>query len=87
MAVLMELLITELGMSSQPLGESFLKYRKWVTHSWLRSLWEKVDKFVVTVEIAPIPIDPPRMGDRGFMQAVIKEKYRTPEELTIINRF
>jgi hypothetical protein len=87
MAVSMELLITELGMLSQSLGESFLKYGKWVTHSWLRSLWEKVDKFNATIKIAPIPIDPPRMGDRWFMQAVIKARYRTPEELTIINHF
>ncbi len=64
MAVLMELLITELGVSSQLLGESFLKQGKWVTHSWLRSLWEKVDKFDIAIEIAPIPIGPPRMGDR-----------------------
>jgi hypothetical protein len=64
-----------------------IKYGKWVTHSWLRSLWEKVDKFDVTVEIAPIPIDPPRMGDRWFMQAVIKVGYRRREELEILNRF
>jgi hypothetical protein len=32
MAVLIELLTTELGVSSQPLGESFLKHGKWVTH-------------------------------------------------------
>jgi hypothetical protein len=35
MAVSMELLMTELGVSSQPLGESFQKYGKWVTHWWL----------------------------------------------------
>ncbi len=87
MAVSMELLTTELGVSSQPLIESFLKNGKWVTHSWLRSLWEIVDKFDVTVEIAPIPIDPPRMGDRWFMQAVIKAGYRRSEELVIINHF
>jgi hypothetical protein len=87
MAVSMELLMTELGVSSQPLGKSFQKYGKWVTHSWLQSLLEKVDEFDVTVEIAPIPIDPPRMGDRWFMRAVIKAGYRRPEELEIINCF
>jgi hypothetical protein len=86
-AVSMELLMTELGVSSQPLGESFQKYEKWVTHSWLQSLWEKVEKFDVTIKIAPIPIDLPRMGDRWFMQAVIEAGYRKPEELEIINRF
>ncbi len=87
MTVTMELLITELRVSSQPLRESLLKYGKWVTHLWLRSLWEKVDKFDITIKTAPIPIDPPRMGDRWFMQAVIKAGYRKPEELAIINRF
>jgi hypothetical protein len=79
--------ITELGISAQSLGESFLKYGKWITHTWLKSLWENVDKFDITVEIAPIPIEPPRMGDKWFMQAVIEAGYKTPEELTIINRF
>jgi hypothetical protein len=46
-----------------------------------------VDKFNVTVEIVPIPIDLPRMGDRWFMRAVIKAGYRRPEELEIINHF
>jgi hypothetical protein len=87
MAVSMELLMTELGVSSQPLSKSFQKYGKWVTHSWLRSLWEKVDKFDVTVKIAPNPIDPPRMGDRWFMRVVIEAGYRRPEELEIINCF
>jgi hypothetical protein len=46
-----------------------------------------MDKFDITVEIAPIPIDPPRMGDRWFMRAVIEVGYRRPEELEIINCF
>ncbi len=87
MAVSMELLTTELGVSSHPLAESFLKYGKWVTHSWLRSLWEKVDKFDIIVEIAPIPIDPPRAGDRWIMQAMIEAGFTRSGELEIINRF
>ncbi len=35
MSVLMELLITELGISAQLLWEYFLKYGSWVTHTWL----------------------------------------------------
>jgi hypothetical protein len=34
-SVLMELLITELGISTQQLCKSFLKYGTWVTHTWL----------------------------------------------------
>jgi hypothetical protein len=59
MSVLMELLFKVLGISAQPLCESFLKYGTWVTHTWLQSLWEKVDKFDITVEIAPLPMVPP----------------------------
>jgi hypothetical protein len=33
MSVLMELLITEPGISAQPLCKSFLKYGNWVTHT------------------------------------------------------
>ncbi len=35
MSVSMALLIAELGISAQPLCESFLKYDNWVTHTWL----------------------------------------------------
>jgi hypothetical protein len=36
MQVLMELLITEMGISLQPLQESYATYGKWLTHSWLK---------------------------------------------------
>jgi hypothetical protein len=56
MQVSMELLITELGISPQPLQESYAKYGKWITHSWLKLIWENVDKFNVTIEIVNMPI-------------------------------
>jgi hypothetical protein len=88
MSVLMELLITELGISAQPLCESFLKYGSWVTHTWLQSLWEKVDKFDITVEIAPLPMVPLREGDdKWFMQAVVEAGFMSAQEIKILNRF
>jgi hypothetical protein len=63
MQVSMELLITEMGISPQPLQESYAKYGKWITHSWLKLIWEEVDKFNVTIEIATMSIEPPREGD------------------------
>jgi hypothetical protein len=87
MSVLMELLITELGLSSQPLCKLFRKYGTWVTHTWLYSLWEKVDKFNITVEIAPLPMDLPQMGDKWFMQAVEEAGFTSEKEKVIINRF
>ena len=81
MSISMELLITELGLSSQQ------KYGTWVTHTWLCSLWEKVDKFNITMEIAPLHMDPPRTGDKWFMQAVEEAGFTTAKEKEIINRF
>jgi hypothetical protein len=59
MQVPTEIMLTELGLSPQPFQESFVKQGKWGTDTWLKSIWEKVDKFNITVEIAPLPISPP----------------------------
>jgi hypothetical protein len=45
MQVSMKLFIIEAGISLQPLAEQYSQYSKWVTHSWLKLLWEKVDLF------------------------------------------
>jgi hypothetical protein len=42
MSITMELLLTELGMSTQPLQELFVAYGKWVRNTWLKSVWEKL---------------------------------------------
>jgi hypothetical protein len=47
----MELFLTELGISAQPLQESYERYGKWITSTWLKSVWEKVKMFNITVEI------------------------------------
>jgi hypothetical protein len=87
MQVSMEILLTKLGLSLQPLQESFVTYEKWVTNTWLKSIWEKVDRFDITIEIAPLPIWPPQEGDWWFMQSVIKSGAVTNlEEFLIINR-
>jgi hypothetical protein len=87
MSVTMELLLTKLGMSLQPLQASYTDYGKWVTNTWLKSVWEKVYKFNITVEIALLPIKPPRKGDKWFMQAVIESGLTNAEELIQINRY
>ncbi len=87
MLVSMKLLITELGMSSQPLCKSFWKYSTWVTHTWLCSSWEKVDKFNITVEIAPLSIYLPQEGDKWCMQAVEETGFTSEKEKEIINLF
>ena len=87
MSVSMELLITEVGVSAQPLCKSFLKNGSWVTHTWLQSLWEKVDKFDITVEIAPLPMVPTREGDKWFIQAVVEAGFTSAQEMKLLNCF
>jgi hypothetical protein len=51
MQLSMELLITEAGISLQLLSTPFTCCKRWVTHCWLKLLWEKVYMFSVCVEI------------------------------------
>jgi hypothetical protein len=85
MSITMELLLNELGMSTQPLQELFIAYGKWVTSTWLKSVWEKVDRFNIMVEVAPLPIKPPRMGDIWYMQA--ESGVTCASELIQLNKF
>jgi hypothetical protein len=83
----MELLMTELGIFAQPLCKSFLKYGSWVTHTWLQSLWEKVDKLNIMVEIAPLPMESPQEDEKWFMQAVVEAGFTLAQEMKILNCF
>jgi hypothetical protein len=66
MQVTMELLITELGILQQPLQESFESYGKWVTNTWIKSVWEKASKFNITIEIAPFQSYPQEQATNGL---------------------
>jgi len=87
MQVTMELFLVELGISAQPLQESYERYGKWITSTWLKSVWEKVNMFSITVEIAPLPVCPPREGDKWFMQAAMDAGITNTVEQRILNRF
>jgi hypothetical protein len=87
MQVTMELLLTELGILAQPLQESLVRYGKWITGTWLKSIWEKVEKFWITVEIAPLPVCPPKEGDKWFMQAAMVAGITNPNKQRILNHF
>ncbi len=45
MQVTIELFLMVLGISAQPLQESYKRYGKWITSTWLKSVWEKVKMF------------------------------------------
>jgi hypothetical protein len=87
MLVSVELFIVELGLSNQPFSKPFGKYQSHITHSWLRSIWEKTSRFNVTIELKPIPIEPPRENDIWFMQAIEDLGVYNNDEKAIINRF
>jgi hypothetical protein len=87
MQVSMELLLTKSGISAQPLQESYVQYGKWITGTWLKSIWEKVDKFWIMLEIAPLPVCPPREGDKWFMQAAMEAGVTDPNKQRILNQF
>ncbi len=84
MQVSMEMLIIEGGISTQILAEPFLKYGKWVTPCWLRSVWEKMDMFGFWVEVTDLPLVFPCKWDSWIM-LVFVELYFTDDELIGLN--
>jgi hypothetical protein len=85
MQMLMELLITEAGILLQPLSNPFSRCKGWVTHCWLKSLWEKVDRFSIRVEIMDLPLKFPRERDNWLMVAFEIAGYDS-KELACLNR-
>ena len=55
-----EALAVELGVSAQPLQQSYDKYKGRVTWCWLVSLWEKCSKFKIKVKFRNLGVLPPR---------------------------
>lgn len=82
----MELLLgIELGISLQPLQESYKKYGEWVTGGWYKSVWEKLDIFGFHVEINNIPLLLPREGDQWLMRLFVAAGFGKGE-LARLNR-
>ncbi len=77
------LLILELGMSSQPFTVDFLMCSAWVTDSWVKSLWEKVFIFGITLEEGCPKICPPREWDKWIMPMLVRLGYTAPELLQL----
>ena len=69
------LFLLELGISAQPLQESYERYSFLSTHSWMKMLWEKLSKFGVWTFIADGVVENPRAGDRFLMQAFVEKGY------------
>jgi hypothetical protein len=81
----MELLVIELGLSAQPLQENYDRHHQRVTHSWMKSVWEKAHRLKVTVTLADLPSQPPWERDSWLMKELDQLDY-TGEELLRLNR-
>jgi hypothetical protein len=73
----MEPLVTEEGMSTQILAEPFARYSKWVTHCWLRLVWEKVDRFRLWTEVSELPLGLLHEQDKWIMKEFVELSTQT----------
>jgi len=78
-------LTLELGISFQPLQASYSKFSFLAMHSWMKMLWEKVDKFGLTIETATGVLAFPRRGDKFLMLVLIERGY-SRETVRQLNR-
>ena len=65
----------EMGISTQPLSQSFLQYSRRVTHSWLKALWEKCDEYNINIQFNDGHLKFPRERDQWLMQIFEDEGY------------
>ena len=80
-----ELLVIELGLSLQPFAKDYNACQHWVTPSWLKSVREKSFKLGIDIQLAHIPLQPPREHDTRIMAEFIRMKYNT-QSLCKLNR-
>ena len=80
-----EFMILELGVTNQPFQLDFERYKKFVTHCWLKTVWEKMHAFQIVIDLGNIKITPPREGDAWFMVELRKLGF-TEVELLRLNR-
>jgi hypothetical protein len=78
-------LTLELGVSFQPLQALHSRFSFLAMHSWMRMLWEKVDKFGVIIKAARGPLAFPQHGDK-FLMAVLIERGYSREIIQWLNR-
>jgi hypothetical protein len=70
-----EILVIELGMSLQPFQKEYAAYQQWVTHSWIKLVWEKASRVRVEIKIADLVVHPPRESNSWLMQELVRLNY------------
>ncbi len=85
MQTLYSLFFSELGLSFTPLQESYSRYSFIVTHSWMKTLWEKVSKFDIKIVMTAVSQKFPREGNQFIMQVLAQKGYDS-DALLWLNR-
>ena len=85
MQLSLELPTLEMGISSQPLQDSYKRYGPYITAGWFKRLWDIVDMFGITLEVCNIPLLQLRNGDK-WMMLELKWKGHSTEDLRRLNR-
>ncbi len=80
-----EYLTLELGVSFQLLQTSYSRFSFLAMHSWMKMLWEKADKFGLTIETAIRSLAFPWRGDK-FLMLVLMERGCSRETIWRLNR-
>jgi hypothetical protein len=79
------LLLLKLGVSFQPLQSLYQQFSFLATHTWMKMLWEKLDKFNITVQTAESPQKFLGRGDK-FLMLIFMERGHGMEALIRLNR-
>jgi hypothetical protein len=80
-----KLLLMELGITFQPLLLSYTNFGNMVIISWLKQVWEKLNKFKFVVTIHNLRLMYPQEGDNWLMARLILVGYRD-DDLLMLNR-
>ena len=81
----LEAFIMELGLSDQPFTEDYSSCSKWVTHSWVKTIWEKAHRFRLTIELKYVHLQPP-WGEHDFWLMKELSNICSVDELVQLNR-
>jgi hypothetical protein len=80
-----KLLLVELGMTFQSLQLSYADFGNMVTISWLKQVWEKLERFKFAVTVHNLHSMYPQEGDDWLMARLIIVRYRD-HDLQTLNR-
>ena len=81
----LENLQLELGVSGCPLNYDYDVWGKLATDSWVKSLWERVCRFKIKLDIEYKKLPPPREFDECIMERLVREGVQG-KQLTSLNR-